>query len=376
MKKMHRIMHLQTGAAISGGVAGYIASLVNASALSGFYFSVTANISEKSELEKLRKYGDVAICEISLTYGLFGLPLVLLNMRKLLLKENIAIVHSHALRAGFICAVLNLIIGTRFVHTNHGLRFQQKPNRFQSLLFQYLEYFVISRAERVFCIRRCDSDLLKIIIPKYSKKIETIVSRIDPISILNQKKIVDKPKLPTLIGIGSLIEVKRVDRFIDWLAALSVAGMQYRAVWLGDGPLRPLLENQAKNASVEIIWFGHVDAFKVAAEIAKADVMLLTSEFEVLPLAVLEVMAKSKPVIATDFFGVRDFVQDKLNGIIIPSNFKPPQAAEKIATLLADKKLCYEMGRKSKEIFLERFSGANRMALEYYAYYKNILNMD
>jgi glycosyltransferase involved in cell wall biosynthesis len=368
-----RILHLQSGGGISGGIAGYIASLVGAEALRGFDFIVAVNPGETAELCQSLKYGNAPIVEVPLSYGFRDVWRVLHYMHRLLRKERVSLVHSHALRSGFICAVLNLLVGTSFVHTNHGLRFHQKSGRLSPLVFRLLERFVVSRADRVFCIRPSDAVLLHSAMSRYSHKIETIVSRINPIDVPEAKLISKPPRPPTLIGIGSLIEIKRVDRFIDWLAALTSADVQYRAIWLGDGPLRPILEERAKNSGASISWRGHVDAATVAYELAHADVMLLTSEFEVMSLAALEAMAKSIPIITTDFFGVRDFVIDQLTGFVLPSDVSPSKAAEKIANLLTDDVLRMAMGDHALTIFAGSFANSDRMAWAYAQAYRNVM---
>lgn len=370
-----RVLHLQTGGGISGGIAGYVASLVAARALSGINFVVTASPGERAELYQSKKYGDAPIVEVPLTYGFRDVPKVLRDMRRLLRQEGITLVHSHALRAGFICAVLNLLTGTRFVHTNHGLRFQQKSGRLYPLAFRFLERFVVSRAERVFCIRTSDASLLRRTLPRYSYKIETIATRIDPVDLPDAKLRSKQPGPPKLIGIGSLIEVKRVDRFIDWLAALNSAGVQYRAVWLGDGPLRSILAERAEKSSVSISWLGHVDAVTVAEELAHADLMLLTSEFEVLSLAALEAMAKSLPIVTTNFFGVHDFIIDQATGIVLRDDIPPLKAAEVIADLLRNESLRSAMGKHARTLFEDIFSGSERMAYAYGQHYKEILEV-
>ena len=52
--------------------------------------------------------------------------------------------------------------------------------------------------------------------------------------------------------------------------------------------------------------------------LAEADVFVLSSDIEGLPLAVLEAMASSLPVVTTDAGGVADIVTD--NGVIVPKN--------------------------------------------------------
>jgi alpha-1,6-mannosyltransferase len=209
--------------------------------------------------------------------------------------------------------------------------------------------------------------------PQHSSKIITIVSRIDPIDVPDKELRQKHSGKPILIGVGSLIKVKRVDRFIEWLAAATSIGLEYEAVWLGDGPLRPLLEEHARNCAVSISWRGHVDSNTVAVELANADAMLLSSEYEVLSLAALEAMAKSLPIITSDFFGVSDFIIDQVTGIVLPDNFPARTAAELIAVLLRDDSLRMEMGNNARAFFLECFSDTNRMAQEYAQHYREVV---
>ena len=370
-----RILHVQTGGGSSGGIANYIANLVRSEALREFEFVVAAGIGESDILNQNKKYSAARVVEVSSTYGLLDLPKMLTDMRRLLRQQNITLVHSHALRAGFICAAMNLLFKVQFVHTNHGLRFVQKSRLVSSWVFRLLERFVVSRAERVFCVRNSDARLIRKVLPCYSHKIETIVTRIDPIKTLYDRGFRIEAEPMRLIGIGSIIDVKRVDRFIDWLAALSLLGIEYSAVWLGDGPLRAVMEERAKNSSVKLKWLGHVDAVIVAEELSKADVMLLTSDFEVLPLAALEAMANGKPIVATNFFGVNDFILNDITGFILSPSISSCQVAEKIAVLASDKNLRNSMGNKARRLFLDKFFGVEHMGSEYAIQYKAIFGV-
>ena len=115
-----RILHVQTGGGSSGGIANYIANLVRSEALREFEFVVAAGIGESDILNQNKKYSAARVVEVSSTYGLLDLPKMLTDMRRLLRQQNITLVHSHALRAGFICAAMNLLFKVQFVHTNHG----------------------------------------------------------------------------------------------------------------------------------------------------------------------------------------------------------------------------------------------------------------
>ena len=367
-----RILQLQSGGGTSGGIAAYISSLVGSAALSRFEFIVAVGSAEGDPVRESQRYGQSQIVEIFKSYRLYNLPFLIRRIIRLVRKEEVKFIHSHALRSGLICALINLFCGIAYIHTNHGLRFLQKHRRAEALIFRIMEQFVVSRAERVICIRPSDAKLLRCALPRYAQKIGMIVTRIDRVS----QVLPTAPSLPSspprLIGIGSLIEVKRPDRFIDWLAALSALGRDCRAVWLGDGALRRELDEKARAVGVRVEWRGQVLMSEVAVELARSDIMLLTSDFEVLSLAALEAMAMGKPIVTTAFSGVDDFVLDGVTGIVLPANLSVDEIARRIASLLDDPEGLAALGSQARSVFEERFLGAEQMAGAYKEHYRAI----
>jgi glycosyltransferase involved in cell wall biosynthesis len=373
LTSLPKILQLQSGRGASGGIAAYIASLVGSPALLNYAFIVTVGTSEAALLLKNSKYHASQIAENAETYGIRSIFAMLLSLKKLLHENDVDLVHSHALRAGFICAVLNSFFGVRYIYTNHGLRFQQKKGTLKRLIFRHLEKLVVRRAESVVCIRASDATLLKQIAPSQGHKIETISTRVS-FSEDEHRAIDDEPnQLPVLIGVGSLINVKRVDRFIDWLAALSKAGIEYEALWLGDGPLRGDTEQYAAVSNVTVNWRGQVAPATVAAELKRASLLLLTSEFEVLSLAALEAMSQSTPIVTTDFFGVSDFIVNKQNGLVFSSEAESIDVATSICALLKDGPRLERMGQIARSFFDVQFADSNKMAYEYADLYRRQL---
>jgi glycosyltransferase involved in cell wall biosynthesis len=61
------------------------------------------------------------------------------------------------------------------------------------------------------------------------------------------------------------------------------------------------------------------------------------------------------PVVATRWRGIPSIVEDGKSGFLVP--IKDSQAlADKIALLLQDPALCEKMGKRGREIYLERFT--------------------
>ncbi len=83
----------------------------------------------------------------------------------------------------------------------------------------------------------------------------------------------------------------------------------------GDGPLRSGLEDSAAHLGDRVRFLGARD--DMDALLAAADVTVLTSDWEGLPMVVLESMAAGTPMVATDVDGVREALGDGA-GVLVP----------------------------------------------------------
>ena len=212
---VHSIIQLQTGSEISGGIANYISLLVKSKELKSFDHIVTVkNINKVTEI----KYKGSKLVEFDNQINLFNF------LKKVCLLKNIAtkfentLFHSHALKSGFLTVFLKLIFKVRFVYTNHGLRFMQKNKIFLPLFF-IIEIIVMLFCEKYICIRYKDYYFLRSIIKlKFLyKKIEIIRLNLDSKNSYEEISISEKYKTPfTIIGIGSLIDLKRPSNLIGF----------------------------------------------------------------------------------------------------------------------------------------------------------------
>jgi len=106
---------------------------------------------------------------------------------------------------------------------------------------------------------------------------------------------------------------------IDALARVRARGLDFVAVLAGEGSLRADLERRSREAGLgdQVRFAGQVEP--VGPLLLAADACVLPSLWEGLPLAVLEALARARPVIASRVGGVPDVVEDGLTGRLVPA---------------------------------------------------------
>lgn len=86
---------------------------------------------------------------------------------------------------------------------------------------------------------------------------------------------------------------------------------------LGDGPLRIDLEKQLDEHNAKGFFHLLGNIADVPSHLWNADAFLMTSDYEGLPMTVLEAMAAGLPIVSTKAGGIADVVRDGQNGFLI-----------------------------------------------------------
>lgn len=135
-------------------------------------------------------------------------------------------------------------------------------------------------------------------------RVVAITNGLDPRVFHPTKRADSDPRRrPRLIGVGRLIPSKRFDLAISVLAQL-VNEVDIELVIAGEGPERGRLESLGQGLPVTFL--GHVsDRRSLADLIRSSDVLVMPSESEGYPNAVLEALACGLRVVASDVPGLR-----------------------------------------------------------------------
>ena len=159
-----------------------------------------------------------------------------------------------------------------------------------------------------------------------------------------------------LLFVGRLDAVKGVLVLFDAVAALIVGGAALRLTLVGDGPQRAELEAKAARLGIsESVHFaGYRSQAEVRDHLAAADVFVLPSFAEGVPVSLMEAMAAQLPVVATNVGGVTELVHDGVNGLVVaPGDVDALGAA--LDRLVGDVDLRGRLGRGGRMTVSEDF---------------------
>jgi len=133
-----------------------------------------------------------------------------------------------------------------------------------------------------------------------------------------------KNKALKLIFVGRLLPFKALPLLLDAVAYMKNHHPDYpvELTVIGDGALSFLWQHHAKklNLNKEITWYGMADHDEVVKKIHQSHVLCLPSIRESGGAVLLEAMACARPVIAVDFGGPKDVVNNKVGCLVSAEN--------------------------------------------------------
>ena len=173
---------------------------------------------------------------------------------------------------------------------------------------------------------------------------------------------------PVVMTVGRLTQMKAQWQLLGAVPDLVARFPELAVVLLGDGPLTDALVKRAAALGVaHVVRFpGHRPDARLL--LAAADVFVLPSRHEWMPLAALEA---GLPVVATRVVGSDEVVMDGVTGALVPFG-RPAELGAALRALLADPELRRQQGAAGRCRYLAGFT-RDRMAADTAAVYEDLL---
>jgi glycosyltransferase involved in cell wall biosynthesis len=225
---------------------------------------------------------------------------------------------------------------------NSDIRWRHAP-----ALYEALEKRSIRAVNRVYCVRESAVTRYRSAWPDQASKFTYIPTWVDtdvfaPAQSEHERNLV-RARIRAELAIPAdsilLNFVGRLDRQKNPLLLLEAYAMvharlpQARLALIGDGALRPRIEKWVRERGLggQVKLLGALPRERISVMHRAADLFVLSSAYEGLPIALLEALACGLPAVCTDVGEIRRVVRDGENGVLC-STQDPVTLAESMVT--------------------------------------------
>jgi len=185
--------------------------------------------------------------------------------------------------------------------------------------------YYASKADRVFFVSNDAFTGFKELFPgcQNEQNMQVVYNPIDAKEILKQAEL--SPEIPkdkfTVLSIGRLTRQKRFDKLIRVHKLLLDRGIDHNVWILGEGEDCSNLDNQIRDLGVsetcKLLGFQNPYVY-----LKNADMFVMTSDYEGLPVVVCESMVLAKPIVSTRVTGPKELLEDGKYGLLVDNNEK------------------------------------------------------
>ena len=292
------------------------------------------------------------------------LPQCIWKLSRLLKKLRVDVVHTHMYWSSLYGVPAARIARVPVIVTSeHG------RNSWKNASQRWLERAVISRwSDMRVCV---SEDILQI-----RRDVEGISA--DKLIYVPNGTGIPEPvergdSHPVVIGtVGRFVKEKDYVTLVRAAAHLRDMNRDFQLCLVGDGPLRPRIEQEIADLNLQKIVLLPGLQHDVSDWLRRFDVFVMSSIREGQPVALLEAMAHGLPVVATRVGGIPDTVKENWEGLLVdPSD--PVALAKSLAELVDDSGRRRELGTRARQRVIGDFS-IHKSCERYLKLYQRLLN--
>ena len=296
-----------------------------------------------------------------------------LQLYKLLKRLAPDILHTHSSKTGILGRIAGRLSGVPVViHTVHGYAFPYASSWLVRSIYFLMEYLggklgdafvVLNESDRQMAIKtlRIPEEKVHLIPNGVGVKCYTKSTGGQRTKIRRENLNVSDDDVLCVGMVGRLWRQKNPACLLRAAQrVLKQTDKRVQFFFIGDGELRSELEqvisNHGLQSQIQVLGWRQ----DVATLLSGLDIFVLPSRWEGMPLAILEAMASSLPVIASDISGNRDLISHGVDGILFESD-NDEQLAQGIMSLVNAEGMRDQMGVNARKKVLEHYAIHNRV---------------
>lgn len=320
---------------------------------------------------------EIRACEIPVHVLGRGLPMLdlglVMRIRQRLVQDQIDLVHAHLLGSRLHCSLASSL----GLHVPCIASIQNSVDPYPRRR-RIAERWVLGRMSRVVAVSALVRESLGRLDAKLEERAQVIYNGIDPgppreerrREAVRQELGIDANRT-VLLAIGRLHPQKGYDVLVNAVAKVAKICPMVILLIAGKGQLYDELKSLRARLAVN----RHVCLLGERADVpdlvAAADIFVMSSLWEGLPLALLDAMAGGLPCVATAVGGIPEVISHGKNGLLAPAK-DPDALAAALLSLLYDVRTRKRLGEAARQTVLQRFD-ARQMVAAYESIYNEVL---
>ncbi len=290
-------------------------------------------------------------------------------------QHNIRLIHCHLPWAGIVGRIVGRITGVPVVYTEHN-----KWERYHKFTY-HLNKLSFSSQQRVIAVSGDVANSIKTHYRKANPQVQVVLNGINTEKFCKAiptdrdiRREFDIPATAMVIGVTCVFRVQK--RLPVWLEIAKKLHDQFPGTHfliVGDGPLKAEIHEKAKALGLEerYLHFAGLQT-EIRPYLKAMDIFMMSSEFEGLPIALLEAMSMECMPASTAAGGIPELITDNQNGLLVPVA-EPLQLVDRLADYLQHPEKAAAMGRAARQTVEAHFS-MQQMVSEIETIYDDLLN--
>ena len=262
-------------------------------------------------------------------------PSIISKMRKIIKAYQPDVIHTHryVLPYAFLAS---MGLKAKRVHTVHNVAQKEQTKAgiiINKAMFKHFNVVPVALSEEV-------QKTIQEVYGLSEKKIPVIFNGIDLSRCIVKESYVRNNAF-NVLHVGRFMDVKNHELLLRSFAQFVKKHPDTKLQLLGDGELREKMEHLAAELGIaEFVQFAGLQS-NVYPWLHKADVFILPSKFEGMPMTLIEAMGTGLPIIASNVGGIPDMLTDKEDALLI----KPKEE-----DILEALEMIYSDGEKRKQL--------------------------
>ena len=241
------------------------------------------------------------------------------NMKALKLCGKPDMIHVHILtRLGVIAWIQKKLHKTPYIITEHWSRYLP-GNDFGGFLRKLFTKIVVRNAETVTTV----TENLAIAMKNHGLKNDNYVVLPNVVN-LDMFHISKRNNNPCKIIHISCFEdkSKNISGLLESLKIIDDKGIDFQCTLIGEGMDLDLMKEKAKELQLinKVSFTGLLQGQELADELSSGDFLVLSSNYENMPVVILEALASGLPVVSTNVGGIKEMIDDTKGILVEPRN--------------------------------------------------------